>query len=754
MDQLEIYPANSPTQPVSIGRILWRRKWTFLSVFVGVVGLVTALAFIKKPRYDATAQLIVTARGAAPSTATESNTANDLAVTGITPETPQTQIGMIMSDGMMQRTLDQLKNDALAAGRPISSIGIDDPVQFEQDFQDLVKVVNPLDTNLVEITVSQHDAKKAATWANAIAQAFVQWKKELAQQTAQDIASSLKVKVNRARDQVAAAERVETAFKQRHNVVDMTEQQKNDLDLYAARETDVHAAQEELAAQEHRLAQLQSRLSETNKAIANSSGVRDDLGVAKLQSDLTDLEVKRAAAAQQYTAEYPNMLGDMDAQIRDMKNKLATAIEGTLTNKTPSLLSQQQQIEDYKQSQVLLAYDRAKLAAAVRVRDQIKKNLDNYPKTLFEYTRVFRNADLARQTYAQLQLALNQAQLAADTAVGNVQVTQAATPPLLPAGLTPIKLIVVGVLLGLLLAAGAVLLTERADHRIRTVDRARYLVGGPVIGMLPPVSRRQIRRLLRGQVPPEVVEAYSLARANMSLALRNTGDLDLIQQQVIMVTSALPGEGKSITASELAKSTARSGKTVILVDADMRRPSQGKLFHREDALGLAEVLADMSLLSAALGAPVSENLFLLQSGHTRRNPTELISHVQMGELIARLKGMADVVILDAPACALVADPLLIAPHVDCILQVISLGVADEDLVRDTSATLQAAAPKTMAFFINRAPRERTRRRYRSYYYHAPHAATNGNGHKVDGAEHIVAALPGAPPDPNDTVAKS
>jgi polysaccharide biosynthesis transport protein len=752
MDQLEPYPINNPIQIRDVLAMLWRRKLTFIIVFTSIISLGIYYARHRRARYDGVAQMIVTARGTAASTSTDASASNSLVNIPIM-ETPQTQIGMIMSDGMAQRTLDQLKNDALAAGKPVSSIGIADPLQFRADFSTIVKVINPPESNLLQVVVTQPDPKKAATWANAICQAFVQWKKDLALQTVQDIATSLKTKLAVARDQVAVAERAETAYKQRRHLFDVTSQEKAALDQYVARESDVQIAQQELAAQQQRLSRLQARLNETNQAIASGEGVRDDLLVAKLQSDLSDLEAKREAAAQQYTNEYPGIIPLLDSQIKDIKSRMTKAIKGTLDNKRPSLASQGALNEEYQNTRVLVAFDQAKLTAATRMRDQIKQDMDSFPRTMLEYTRLARNAELAQQTYSQLQLAFSAALLNEDTATGNVQVTQAAVPPVYPSGLPLVSLIVVVVLFGLIMGTGAALLTERGDHRVRSVERVRLLVGGPVIGVLPPISRWQMRRLRRGDTPPEVVESYSLTRANLALALRNTGDPRLTQHQTILVTSALPGEGKSVTAAELAKSTARSGKSVILVDADMRRPSQGELFNVAATIGLADVLSGKVLLQQALDAPIAENLIVLFCGNVSRNPTEMMSLPAMRQTLEQLKRLAEVVIIDAPACAIVADALLIAPYVDCILQVISLGAAHEDLVRDTAAALQNAAPKAMTFFINRAPRERGRR-YRSYYY-TPRTAENGNGyHLMNGQEVPLAALPESELEETDTIAKS
>jgi Mrp family chromosome partitioning ATPase len=163
----------------------------------------------------------------------------------------------------------------------------------------------------------------------------------------------------------------------------------------------------------------------------------------------------------------------------------------------------------------------------------------------------------------------------------------------------------------------------------------------------------------------------------------------------------------------------------------MRRPSQNRLFNTAEPVGLADVLANGLPLAEALVTSDTENLSILHSGMPVRNPTELISLPQMVETLEALRSEADVVIIDAPACAAMADALLIAPHVDCIFHVIGVGMVDEQLMAQTIAALNAAAPKTMVFFVNRTPKPSRGKSYSSYYSYqytySGAGASNGAG---------------------------
>jgi capsular exopolysaccharide synthesis family protein len=338
-----------------------------------------------------------------------------------------------------------------------------------------------------------------------------------------------------------------------------------------------------------------------------------------------------------------------------------------------------------------------------------------------EYARLARNTELTRRIYGELQGALNAARLDQVVQAANINLIGSGEPyvpqePFLP---NRTRDLAFGGAIGLFLAILSVLLLEQSDNRLRNMDTARRIAPGPVVGALPRLSRSQMDHLMDGSQSASAIEAYSLARANLALVHRQNANTALWNRQVVLITSAVPGEGKSLTAFQIAHSMARTGRQVILVDADMRRPTQNDLFNTDEPVGLADVLSGVMTLNEALVSSEQENLLVLHSGTPRQNPTDLVSTERMAETIAALRAEADVVVIDTPACSVVADALILAPYADCILHVIGAGQVDEDIVRETAAALQSASPKTLAFFVNRAPREKTATYSNYYRYQTP-----------------------------------
>jgi polysaccharide biosynthesis transport protein len=701
------YQPTAPNSSISAADVFWillRRSWVIVLVMACSVGMAYFVSVRTPKRYRAVAQLLLLQR--APVTVTSSQNS-----AGITPtvESVETQAAMLQSIAMGLRTLDWLKNDALAHKRSTDAITI-----TAEELQRSITVGTQSGTNLADVAVEAGSKEQALELVNAVCQTFIQWKKEIAAQNAKEVVTGLETRVERARLAMLEAERVEIAYRQKHQLVDVGAQQKALLEQASERDNEVTKLQQEVETREAEVRTHAAHLKLDDQALRNSPRLRDDSQVPVLQGQLTELEGKRKNLAARFMPTHPEIVA-LDREIKDVKDRLANAIKDVVAVGNPTLGQRDERFRQLQQAQTQLLSSKAQLAAAVKARDAAKGQLSGIPRESTEHSRLERRVELARGLYTQLQGTLNAVRLDQDMASGNVQISQYGYAPEDPVRPNRTRDLGFGIAAGIFLSLAAVLLLEQSDKRVRTVSNVRDIVPGPIVGMLPRMSRQDMEGLIGGVSTPRASEAYSLARANMALALRSAAQRDLWQQHVIMVTSAVPGEGKSVTAAAMACSIARTGRSVILVDADMRRPAQNGIFHTDERIGLADVLAGEISLEEALVASDIDTLSILHSGTPRMSPTELVSLPTMVATIDKLREEAEVVIIDTPACAFMADALLIAPHADCVLQVVGAGQVDEDLVRETTTALKAAEPKMMLFFVNRAPKDRSNA-YHSYYY--------------------------------------
>jgi len=710
-----------------IVRLIWRRLWVVVLVMSVTLGSAALISRRTKKAWHADAQMVLIQRSPAMTTSVQPGYSAPII------ESTETQAAMLQDISMARRTIDSLKQQAIDAHQPTDTFGsnFEERADIIEKLQKSITVSVPKETNILDVQVEGESAEQAADMANAVCKTFVTYKQKLAQEGVTNTTDGLAKRVKLAESQMIEAEGREMAFKQSHHLVDIPIQEKAALDQYLSRNTEVQSLKQETMSLEARLKALGDQLKGVNQAISTGESVRNDADVLSLQTQLKQHEMELADASLRYTHEYPGVLPEIEAKIAYDKDRLSKAVKGTIANKNPSLQAQGALVDQYAQAQVAVLYSRARLDAAVALRDQLEKNTKNLPQTSMEFARLARNAELSRGLHSQLKAAFNSTSLDKDFASGNVQISSLAEPPSKPFRPNLTRDVILGGAIGLFISLISVLLLEQADRRIRSIEDVKRLVSGPIVGSLPKMSRSQLRGLLNGTPPPHAIEAYSMARANLSLAVHDYAPGAPWQRQIVLITSALPGEGKSVTAAQLAKSLARAGTRVVLVDADLRRPTQNKLFHTAEPHGLAEVLSGEMQLDQVLVDTEIPNLSILHSGTADRNPTELISSLAMQQTLEMLRSEAEVIVVDAPACAIVADALFLAPHADCILHVIGVGQVDETLVRDTTAALAAAAPKTMAFFVNRVARSRSDA-YKGYYAYASAAPrhrplTSSNG---------------------------
>ncbi len=700
-------PLPSSGPPVSMNArdllsILWRRSWVVLVIMAISLALTWYVSKRTPPRWKATAQLLLVQRTAPIGPPGSS-------VTGPVVETTETQVALLQSYEVAHRTISLLKDEALERGETFTPI-------TEEAFQKQLTVTNQPGTNLLEINVEAESASRARELADALCKSFLEYKTRTNKATSADTISDLENREKRARNKMLEADREEILFKQRNHLADVPTQISAAINQYLLRDAEVATLKQDLLSNQAKTESLKKQLTAANIAIGGSEGVRDDTLVTALQKKLSDLETQRTEMAQKYTSEFPGMLNDLDAQITDIKTRLKDAIQSTIDINKPSLQSQALLLDEYKQAETTLRYTQAKFDAAVRLRDRLRAETGSLPQKSIEYARLAKNAETARSLHTAIQQALQTINLDTDMSSGNVQIAQHAHAPEKPFLPNTSRDLTFGGTIGLFLSLVGMLLLEQSDHRVRRVDQVKRLVSGPIVGALPQLTPWQVRAMLAGENTAQVEETYGLARANLGLVLRQVRAGDPWNHTLILVTSALPGEGKSVTSAQLARSLARSGRSVILVDADMRRPTQSRLFNTTSETGLADLLMGHMMVEEVLAISDTPNLLIIHSGRPLRNPTELLSMPNLPEILNSLREQADVVIIDSPACAGVADALFLAPYADCIMHVIRTGKADTDTVEETIAALQAANPACMVFFVNSAPRERNTA-YTAYKYY-------------------------------------
>ena len=296
-----------------------------------------------------------------------------------------------------------------------------------------------------------------------------------------------------------------------------------------------------------------------------------------------------------------------------------------------------------------------------------------------------------------------------------------------------------GLALGLVLGVGIAFLREALSDELRGRADFEDHAGVPVLAVIPRVAswrRKSDAKLFTVDQPKSVVaEAYRTLRTSILFSSMQRG------LHTIMVASANAGEGKSTTAANLAVVLADSGKRVVLISADLRKPRLHRFFGLEGEPGLSNALVGEATVWDALQAPQVENLRVMASGPVPARPTELLQSEGMGELLADLRDVSDFVIIDTSPIRPVADALVLAPLVDGVLLVADASITTRSAVTHTRELLdQVDAPLVGAVFNDYDPsRDRGGSGYYGYgyrrygYYGEPDAATQLRAKRNGGA---------------------
>jgi succinoglycan biosynthesis transport protein ExoP len=236
-----------------------------------------------------------------------------------------------------------------------------------------------------------------------------------------------------------------------------------------------------------------------------------------------------------------------------------------------------------------------------------------------------------------------------------VSVTEPALLPTDPVSTSTTVYVILGLVLGLFLGIGAAVLRESVDKRIRYDDDAEGIVDAPIVGRIPRDSGARRRPLVVVAEPDSLAaEAYRRLRTNLRVL---TIDRDM---RSLLVTSAMPSEGKTLVAANLGFAFAQAGHKVVLVDGDMRRFGLTGLLGLDVSPGLSEALSGDGALKPSLHRESDLPLEVLTSGAPPPNPNELLDSDRFADLLATLTEAADIVVVDSPALLPVADGAVIA----------------------------------------------------------------------------------------------
>ena len=361
------------------------------------------------------------------------------------------------------------------------------------------------------------------------------------------------------------------------------------------------------------------------------------------------------------------------------------------------VLEQQIQFNEFNLAELDKAYDEAIVTA---------KGLDRYDSFEREY-----QSERARKNrlFDAVVNRLEEINLAADTGGTTVRIVRVAGDGQLLNQAAPgfSKILITYLAMSLMCGAGLAFVVDSADRSFRSPEEVREELHVNVFGHIPmipeAVDKAALNQHREGLAPQlrafheprgRVAEAYRAVRTAIYFSTRGGG------HKVIQVTSPSPGDGKSTMAANLAISIAQSGRSVVLIDADFRRPRVHKLFGMKNTVGMASVIAGQAELKDAIIQTEVDNLSVMSCGPRPENPAELLTRRDFETVLNSLREQFELVIVDSPPILAISDPLNVAPRVDGVLVVLRLSKKSRKASRQTVDALEEVGANVLGVVIN------------------------------------------------------
>ncbi len=666
--------------------LLRRRKAIVIQTFMVVFVLGVAVTFMAKPVYRTSARILVEGR----SLSVASYNSDNPLVGLFTPDSGHdisTQLEVLQGDRVLA---DAYKDGDVPPGS----------AHLE------VRQVNG--TDVIELIVESNTPTYAERLAKALPNTYLNYVTGNRKKEVNDAFNFASNRLKEENEKLIQAELAYERFKHNAGITDL----ENERD---ARITEQATAEAELRSLEGTTASLSAliaKLEEDQKSIKPitviSTQSSNSLKIEGLKSRIEELEVQRKPLLYLYKENHPRVIA-IDLQIAELKAQIARAPQ-MLTNTTKS---PNPQVEAYA---VKLADARAQYASAsaqlARSRDRVQKaqaGLGNYSALERQQAQLVREMEVHRGTVTLLLKSVEDLGLRQKATHDPVLVIAPAAPAVQVA---PKKLnnLVYASLVGLMLGLCFALLQEFLDDRINSPEDARRIVGTPALGYVPMIENEEARLLSGSRSGGSVLESYRVLRSNVRFAAVDTPIHSLL------ITSTVPGEGKSVTAYNLAVAMALDGRNVILVDTDLRRPTMHEKAKVSQQPGLTNVLVGHTSLEDALKETNIPGLRVLPAGPLPPNPAELLNSQAMKQLHKALKDQADIVVFDSPPCLATADAQVMAAETDGVLYVVQFGEVKKSAVRHAVEMLRQARTRILGVVFNKIDLTAKRDAYYYGYY--------------------------------------
>ncbi len=645
-------------------RVLYRHKWGVVGLAVAGALLAALNAWSETPIYRAESTILI-----------ERQAARFVSIDPVYQSSPgfdfgeyyQTQYEILRSRPIAERVVRKLGVEAFDA--PAATAGFSwrrllpaggaavEPPSAEQRFAAAVAqvqgtvAVQPIrNSQLARISFDGSQPELIAQLANTIPQAYIEETLEGRLQMTQTASSWLNDRLGGLRERLDQSERALQDFRERERLIDVQgvdSLASQQLGLATERLTQARRDRSEREILYRQVQQARA----SGAALDSLSGLLSFPLVADLKTAVVEAERNLREFAQRYGPRHPRMI-EAQSGLETARAALARQLDSVAAS-----IERDYQAAIARENQVS-----GELGSA-------KGEVQDVNRKQYELQRLQREVEANRQLYDQFQQRFKETSAAGGVQNANARMIEAAVVPSTPVAPNKQRIVLTGLLLGLLLGIGLAFLLDHLDNTLKGVDDVEQRLGIPVLGQLPRLQTegsndRSPLRQFDENPKSTFSEAVRTVRTSVLLSA-----IDQPHKR-LLVTSSVPGEGKTTLSVNLAQALGQM-RRVLLIDADMRRPAVHRgLPGLDEGKGLSHLVAGTAEVEDCVRQLGTSNVWVLPAGPVPPNPQELLSSRRFEETLDQLAGAFDHVVIDcAPACA-VSDALVLSRLVHAVIYVV------------------------------------------------------------------------------------
>jgi polysaccharide biosynthesis transport protein len=547
-----------------------------------------------------------------------------------------------------------------------------DAVDAESVVRDATRAEQQNQSMMINIKYTDADPVLAANVANAIAVSYRWQSGENSRAQARQRSALLRQRMSIIQDSLALAQSAVRDFNRQAGLNGLGSEENSIGNEVASAQTEVRRLRDQI----NLLQDLRRALDEpgARDAIDRAAALAPDNGGLQMAyTKITDLQEERSRAVAEGATPDSRRVVALDQQIANATSSLRRLVDASIKVANERYIAAQQHANE---TRVRYGDVSSRMVGVDAARQRV---------------------DALTQHYNLIAESFLNAQIAESLDQATVSITQPATIPANPNGGRKTRSIFFALIIGSALGVIAALILEQVDTRVRDPEDAQRVTSVGVLGLIPEMRGDMNRPLAIAEDDMSLgAEAYRKLRTNLRFVRAD-------RPRAIAVTSPSPEEGKSVTAANLALAMAQQGQSVLIVDADLRRPVQHEIFEAERGPGLSDALVGLvQPLAAAQPYHAMPNLHVMSCGTEAPNPAELLGSESFVRFLHQMLEKFDTVVIDTPPVNLVTDAAVIGSVTDGVLLVAEAGRTDRSVLANAVNELRHARGSVLGIVLNRA----------------------------------------------------